>query len=262
MNLMEAIGGISDRHIEEFACVSPKKRLFKPWMAIASAACLAVIAAATVIVPIIKNNESYYNAYTSPRVYFNDREYRYLGRHYTEEEKAELPGYPDSLVYEDGYYELPDGYVEVGEITSNYYKDEKVNGFGAGPKVGEKIYQDPEHLEDLYVYTLLFSNVKYRYIHFVDVTTYGRVRINGKTYIKDYSVGFDERYLTELPDVYSENGGVTTTDPKYRYVDGFGQDLYIGDKIYCSHEEPDVVYVYTEPFSDEYYYVRFVVCDE
>ena len=259
MNLMEAIGGISDRHIEEFAYISPKKRrFFKLWM-IASAACMAVIAALIVIVPNVNNKVPINGNY--PHVYFNDREYHYLGRHYTDEEKKELPGYPDFTVYEDGYYELPYGYVEVGEITSNYYKDYKINGFGAGPKIGEKIYQDPEHTEDLYVYTMLFSNVKYRYIHFVDITTYGRVRINGRTYIKDTSVGFNERCLKALPDGYTENGEVTSTDPKYRYNNGFGQDLYIGDKIYCSPEDPGVVYVYTE-ISYENYYVRFVVCNE
>lgn len=255
MNLMEAIGGISDRHIEEFAYVSPKKIRIKPWIKFASAACLVgIIAAVTVIVPIIKNNFGEIN-WNSPRVYFNDRVYSYLGRTYTQEELSQMPGYPDILVFESGYYELPDGYVEVGEITTNYYKDENVNGFGAGPKVGEKIYQDPEHLEDMYVYTKLFSNVKYRYIHFVD-KTYKRVHINGKTYV--LSPG-----SVDLSDGYALIGEVTTIDRKDRYVDGFGQGLEIGAKIYGSSENPDVLYVYTNPRGDTYGdYFRFVPYEE
>lgn len=253
MNLMNAVGGISDRYIEEFAYISPKKRLFKPWMTIASAACLVLVVA---VIAIVSYQKFFSVAYgNSPCVYFNDRVYSYLGRHYTQEELSQMPGYPDILVFESGYYELPEGYIEVGEITSNYYKDEEVNGFGAGPKVGEKIYQDPEHPEDLYVYTKLFSNVEYRYIQFVD-KTYKRVHINDKTYV--LSPG-----SVDLPDGYVQIGEVTTIDRKDRYVDGFGQGLEIGAKIYGSPENPDVLYVYTNPRGDTYGdYFRFVPYEE
>ncbi|MCH5208433.1 MAG: hypothetical protein J1F04_06080 [Oscillospiraceae bacterium] len=253
MNLMDAVGGISDRHIEEFAYISPKKRRIEPWIKTASAACLVLVVAVIAIVSYQKFIPDNYG--NSPCVYFNDRVYSYRGRPYTQEELSQMPGYPDILVFEDGYYELPEGYVEVGEITSNSYKDENINGFGAGPKVGEKIYQDPEHPEDLYVYTKLFSNVKYRYIQFVD-KTYKRVRINGKTYV--LSPG-----SVDLPDGYVQIGEVTTIDRKDRYVDGFGQGLEIGAKIYGSPENLDVLYVYTNYWDHTYgYYFRFVPYEE
>ena len=238
MNLMNAVGGISDRHIEEFAYISPKKRRIEPWIKTASAACLVLVVA---VIAIVSYQKFFSVAYgNSPCVYFNDKVYSYRGR---------------NDANEGGYYELPEGYIEVGEITSNYYKDENINGFGAGPKVGEKIYQDPEHPEDLYVYTKLFSNVEYRYIQFVD-KTYKRVRINGKTYV--LSPG-----SVDLPDGYVQIGDVTTTDRKDRYIDGFGQGLEIGAKIYGSTENPDVLYVYTNPWGDTYgNYFRFVPYDE
>lgn len=243
MNLMNVIGGISDQHIEEFAYISPKKRRIRPWM-IASAACLAVFAAAMVIVPKIRHKAPIYNYFSAPYVYFNDMVYDYYGR---------------SL---NGYSELPDGYVQVGEITTIDSDNQTANGYGMGVRVGEKIYQDPEHTEDLYVYTVLFSGGQgYRYVLFTN-DMYERVRINGRTYVWDEAAAPHERMLSALPDGYAEAGEVTTNNRKYRYDDGFGQDLDIGDKIYCSSEDPDVVYVYTEQISGEYYFVKLVLIDE
>ena len=260
MNLMKAVGGISDRHIEEFAYVSRKKRRVPLWVKISSAACLTLfIAVAIVIVPVIKNRIGFYPVNgNSPRVYFNDRVYIYSGRTYTEEELSEMPGYPDHAMIEDGYFGLPDEYIEVGEITTTYYENEHVNGFGAGPKVGEKIYQDPKHPEDLYVYTMLFSNVEYRYLQFVD-NTYMRLRVNGKTYVRVGAYDYDIKNLDDLPDGYIEAGEITTNDRKNRYIDGFGQSLDIGAKIYASSDKTDVVYVYMSRYDDHF---AFVVYDE
>ena len=284
MNLMEAIGGISDRHIEEFAYINTKKRRFKHWI-IASAACLTVIIAVIAAVPVIKNNIEIYpkssgnsgqtnvvppdreNSGQSgiassiegnsenkpnndkeqtdgvfPHIYFNDRIYSLYGHS------------------ENDFSELPEGYIQVGTITTNDRNNSKVNGYGSGPKVGEKIYQHPDFPEDVYVYTTLFTGGEYyRYLLFTDTTFY-RVRINGKTYVWNYS--HSERYLKSLPDKYTLVGEVTTNDRADRYGDGYGQSLNIGDKIYCSDETPDVVYVCTNEFLNDYYYVRFIVLDE
>lgn len=238
MNLMFAVGGISDRHIEEFADVSPKKMRIPLWVKISSAACLTVVIAAVIaIVPAIKNNmDGQLNGGIFPHVYFNDRIYSYREQYCSE---------------------LPEGYVEVGEITSNdseehYYN--KINGYGMGTKVGEKIYQDPEHTEDMYVYTMLFSGTTYRYVLFTDIT-YCRVRINGKTYVRDY----EKIHFRRPPNGYDYAGEVTTNDRNDRYVDGFGQGLDIGDKIYCSPYEHNIVYVYVS--RDDHCY-GFVAIDD
>ena len=285
MNLMNALGGISDRHIEEFAYVRPKKRSFKPWMMLASAACLvSVIVGVIVAVPKNKTNmpENSFTEFISqayrPSVYFNDRMYGYYVSHNTNSELSEIHGHSDNITYSDdvvsykvcteceynyGYPELPEGYVEVGEITTNDTNNSNVNGYAFGTvtglKIGEKIYQDPENPEDLYVYTMISSDEK-RYYHFVDGTIYESLRISGRTYVRDYST--DETFLAELPDSYAEVGEITTNDRKDKYADGFGRELYIGDKIYSSQENPDIVYVYTNRFSTPLCYVRYVAFGE
>ena len=302
MNLMNAIGGISDRHIEEFAFITPQKRSIKPWMMIASAACVAAVFAVIVIIPNKKINnrtsESDNDSLTYidhgeslscyPYVYFNDRIYGYQSRDNKSPYQPEYPDhvsdfdgslfqpeYPDYISDSDtvtiisdgchpGYTELPEGYVEVGEITSNDVSNSNVNGYAMGTinglKIGEKIYQDPDDPEDLYVYTALFFDGDKQYFHFVDNAAYLSLRINSKTFIADFSI--DEVFLYELPDGYAEVGEVTSNDRQNKYVDGFGRELYIGDKIYVSQETPDVVYVYTDRFSTPLCYVRYVAYNE
>lgn len=301
MNLMNAIGGIGDKHIEEFAYISPKKRRIRPWQMIAAAAAgfAAVIAAVFVSIPNNKinfgNSEIGFAEFTSwayyPIVYFNDRVYGYQERHDTNDEFPEHPadnasysenvshavtdcihsehGYSERIHSEHGYSELgyselPEGYIEVGEITTNDPNDKIVNGFATGLvrglNVGDKIYQAPDHLEDLYVYTILFMDDEYRYYHFIVNETYYSLRINGKTYVRDLTS--DELFLYELPDGYAEVGEVTTNERKNKYVDGFGRELYIGDKIFSSTENPDIVYVYTNRFSTPLCYVRYIACEE
>lgn len=302
MNLMNAIGGISDRHIEEFAFITPQKRSIKPWMMIASAACLTAVVAIIAVMPNKKinnavnesdNNSLNYIDHAAslpycPYVYFNDRMYGYQAR---DNKSPYQPGYPDHVsdfdgslyqpeypdyvsdsdivtaIYDDcypGYSELPEGYVEVGEITTNDEKDRNVNGFAMGTvnglKIGEKIYQDPDDPDDLYVYTSLFFAGDKQYYHFVDNATYLSLRVNSKSYIGDFST--DEIFLYELPDGYVGVGEVTTNDRKNKYADGFGRELYVGDKIFASPDIPDVVYVYTDRFSTPLCYVRYVTYDE
>ena len=182
-----------------------------------------------------------------PHVYFNDRVYRY-------HEYNCYGEFPNEIS------ELPEGYIQVGEITTNDRNNKNVNGYGDGPKVGEKIYQDPDHPEDLYVYTALFMGGRYTYELFIDSTFY-RVRINGKTFVEDWSVG-SLRYLENLPRGYSRIGEVTTNDRDSRFADGYGQALSIGDEIYGCSEDPDVVYVRTNKTSSRIKYIRLIVFDE
>ena len=231
MNLMFAVGGISDRHIEEFADVSPKKRRIPFWVKISSAACLTVvIAAAAVLVPVIKNkmenqvSDGHSGVHGNIAcVYFNDRIY--------------------SPYSNGGISKLPEGYVEVGEIISNDNVDffeRKINGTGLDLYIGDKIYQDPEHTEDMYVYTKVFNYGKANRYELYTDKTYCRVRINGRTYVRDY----EKIHFRTPPNGYDYAGEVTTNDRNDRYVDGFGQDIDIGAKIYCSPYEHNIVYVY------------------
>lgn len=285
MNLMDAIGGISDRHIAEFANVKrQKKRITRKGIFISAAACLAVIitAASAVMfekkIPsssnisqggntsqnstlqsgnISESNNTSSSDYTSeddyppagvfPHVYFNDRVYRYHEYNYYGE-------FPNEIS------ELPEGYIQVGEITTNDRNNKKVNGYGEGPKVGEKIYQDPDHPEDLYVYTALFMGGRYTYELFIDSTFY-RVRINGKTFVEDRNGGHSGRF-ENLPRGYSRIGEVTTNDRDSRYADGYGQALSIGDEIYGCLENPDIVYVCTNKTSSRIKYIRLIAFDE
>lgn len=257
MNLMNAVGKISDEHIAEFAYVAPKKFYVAPWMKIAAAAaCLAAVVMVIKTVSSIKDStvppvtDSTVSQVTDsmpssnvtdgllPHVYFNDRAYVIYGR-------------SDSAYILD---ELPDGYVEVGEIKA---VGRDVNGYGEGPKIGEKIYQNADFSEDLYVYTSLFAGGKrYWYMLFTD-RTFERVRIGGKTYVWDFD--HKNRYLVDLPGGYELIGEVTTNDRSHRYTDGFGQGLNIGDTIYQAPGDPDTVYVKTRNFVDNY--VRFKVYD-
>ena len=245
MNLMFAVGGISDRHIEEFADVSPKKRRVPLWLKISSAACLTVVvAAAGVLVPVIKNKME--NQVSNDGgvhgnlacVYFNDRIY--------------------SPYSNGGISKLPEGYVEVGEIISNDnidFFERKINGTGLDLHIGDKLYQDPEHTEDMYVYTDVFNYGKANRYELYTDKTYCRVRINGRTYVRDY----EKIHFHRPPNGYDYAGEVTTNDRNDRYVDGFGQDLEIGDKIYCSPYEHNIVYVY---FSREDHCYGFVAIDD
>ena len=65
---------------------------------------------------------------------------------------------------------LTDDYVVIGRIERNPLtntSEEILNGDAAGCKVGEEIFQSPNNLNEVYVYTTLFSGGGYRYIRFV-----------------------------------------------------------------------------------------------
>lgn len=67
------------------------------------------------------------------------------------------------------FYELPEGYVLVGTVTSNDKADKGSNGYASGCHVGDKIYQNPDNTNYVMVYTTLFTGSdKYHYLKFVD----------------------------------------------------------------------------------------------
>lgn len=155
--LMKAIGGISDEHITEFACVQPRKKRVPLWVKIA--ACIVLtIAAVPIIRVLVLNAESYNrpNNRLQPGLFFNDKPYILdpVGR---------------------GCDNLPEEYVLVGEITSEDRNNKEVNGYGEMLRIGNKIYQNPDFSGDVYVYTTLFTGgERYWYLRFVDLETFKR----------------------------------------------------------------------------------------
>lgn len=96
------------------------------------------------------NDNSQYNTTVQPLVIFNDKFY-----------VLSPSDYP--------FYELPEGYVLVGTVTSNDKADKGSNGYSSGCHVGDKIYQIPDNTNYLMVYTTLFTGSdKYHYLKFVD----------------------------------------------------------------------------------------------
>lgn len=157
--LMRAIGGISDEHIAEFAFVQPQKKRVPLWVKIASAAaCLTLAVTAVFVINNLVDKTDSGNNYNTiqPSLYFNDRFY-----------VLDPVG--------EGCDKLPEGYVLVGEITSEDRNNKEVNGYGEMLRIGNKIYQNPDFMGDVYVYTTLFTGgERYWYLRFVDLETYKR----------------------------------------------------------------------------------------
>lgn len=152
--LMNAIGGISDSHIVEFADVKPQKKNATLWVKIASVAmCLALL---IIAIPAINNFVKTPGDSVSaiPFVKINDMIYTIDSDH------------PNTTLTE-----LPNEYVIIGKVERNPSSDksqEIINGDAAGCKVGDKIFQAPDSPNEIYVYTTLFSGSgEYRYIRFV-----------------------------------------------------------------------------------------------
>ena len=149
--LMNAIGGINDSHIVEFADVKPQKKSAALWVKIVSAAaCLALV---MIAIPVLNSliNKPNGNVSALPCITIKDTFY------------IIDPEYPDSLTAE-----LPAGYVVIGTVESNDSSHKEINGYSQGCKIGEQIYQNPNLPDEVYVYTTLFSGSnEYRYIRFV-----------------------------------------------------------------------------------------------
>ena len=155
--LLKAIDGISDEHITEFACVQPRKKPL--WVKlISAAACLALAVTAVFVIHglVDKTDSGNFVDELLPHLFFNDKQYIL---------DPELEHCDD----------LPEGYVFVGEITSEDRNNKKVNGYGEMLRIGNKIYQDPDFSGDVYVYTTLFTGgERYWYLRFVDRETFKR----------------------------------------------------------------------------------------
>ena len=68
--------------------------------------------------------------------------------------------------------ELPDTYELIGEVVGeapgSVPRASTPNGYAAGVKIGEKIYQNPESPNEIFAYTALFSGSKtFRYVRFI-----------------------------------------------------------------------------------------------
>lgn len=64
---------------------------------------------------------------------------------------------------------IPEDYQQIGEVTGIMTSVSAMeNGEASGPSVGDPIYQSPEQLDEVYVYTTLFSGSedRYRYVRF------------------------------------------------------------------------------------------------
>ena len=152
--LMNAIGGISDSHIVEFANVKPRKKNATLLVKIVSvAACLAV---AIIAISMIGDPTDAPGGPVSaiPYVKINDMVY------------IIDPNHTNTTTNR-----LSDDYVVIGKVERNPFSDksqEIVNGDAAGCKVGDEIFQSPDLPNEVYVYTTLFSGSgEYRYVRFV-----------------------------------------------------------------------------------------------
>lgn len=268
MNLIKsAIGGISDKHITEFAFVTPKRGRIKLLAKIASAAaCVAVAVAAVPMIgrtisslPAFSNGldlsepsqsiiddfpEQYYQ-YT-PHVRINGKVYMMYF----------LPGELDKL---------SDSYEVIGEVLSVDSLDSDKDGYAKLCNVGELIFQDPDLPGEIFVYTTLYDDEGYHYIRFLDLETYeheyfltGRYHI----FINDrwYKRSFNDT-LSELPEGYVLIDTITSLD-QYDFDDFYEEDntwLDIGDKIYQNPDFPGEFYIYSRLLEKkEYFYWRFI----
>lgn len=152
--LMNAIGGISDSHIGEFAEVKPQKKGAVVWMLFVSvAACLALL---LISISVINNyvNTPEGSVSAIPYVKINDMVYIIDSN------------YPNTTTNE-----LSDEYIVIGKVERNPSSNksqEKDNSDAIGCKVGDEIFQSPDLPNEIYVYTTLFSSSgEYRYVRFI-----------------------------------------------------------------------------------------------
>ena len=148
--LMNAIEGMGDEHIKEFAFELMPQRTTPVWVKVCSLAASLVVIVLTITLIVSKTSSSDIPANAYPLVIFNDTIYAIAAD-------------------EHPTYDLPEGYVYVGEVTSNNRADSNANGYSSGCHVGDKIYQNPTDPQDVFVRTTLFSgDDQYWYIRFVN----------------------------------------------------------------------------------------------
>ena len=159
--LYEAIGDINENYINDaHKTVKKKSRpVWVKWGAMVACLCLVIVGALFAPNLIGEHGEepSISSPAAIPYVKINDTFYT-IDSDYTKTTTSKLT----------------DDYVLIGRIERNpssNMSEEILNGDAAGCKVGEEIFQSPNNLNEVYVYTTLFSgNGGYRYIRFVQNT--------------------------------------------------------------------------------------------
>lgn len=184
--IMSAIEGISDEHIKEFAFVKIPQRTIPVWVKVGSLAASFVLFALAITLVVGKRSQlspvtgsDSESEYTSSGLSYSQTDY---SENKTSSDSNADPEYStnalpvvifNNVIYviADDYptYDLPEGYVFVGEVTSNDRADRNTNGYSSGCHVGDKIYQNPADPHDVFVNTKLFSGgAGYWYIRFVE----------------------------------------------------------------------------------------------
>lgn len=187
--------------------------------------------------------------------------YRYL--HFTDDENYDFMSWVafNGKVYIpvswDSFEQLPSKYENVGKVIGFDPKDFGKDGFAAGKdvEIGSGIYFDSNSPDELYVDSPANLQVKSTHIRYVEAKEYEpvyfgpriEVFINNKLYVTN-------QITLQLPEGYVKIGEVITN--RDESVNGYGSVLLnIGDKIYQSPGNSDVVYVYTSKMD---YYVKCV----
>ena len=175
--IMSAIEGISDEHIKEFAFVKIPQRTIPVWVKVGSLAASFVLFALAITLVVGKRSQ------LSPVIGSeSESEYTSSGHSYPQTENSENSSINDSSGSSDSQtttvmpkvilnditsilaphdyptYDLPEGYVFVGQVTSNDKVDENANGYSWGCHVGDKIYQNPTDPQDVFVSTTFLAD--------------------------------------------------------------------------------------------------------
>lgn len=240
MNLMSAMGGISDRHITEFAYASPKRGRIKLLTKIASAAaCLAVITTAAVrignmVLPLHEfsiPSSVIIDCWDDPmnennaRVVLNGEVYLF-----DNDDLSELS------------VKLRDGFEIVGEVSTVDPNCSGMDGYSFGCDVGDPIYQDPNFPGELYVFTKSFSN-EAKYVRFADYETHKladiteealcyifvSIKYNGKLYctvdpVNDAVLELPEEYA--LVETIDDDVKAASHDSGAHFFGNIGEQIY------------------------------------
>ena len=157
--LFNIIGEVDEQKIAAAGMAMNTKKKSRPvwvkWGAMAACLCLVVVGA--FVAPTLMGEHGEQPPISSvsaiPYVKINDTFYT-LDSDYTNTTTSKLT----------------DDYMLIGRIERNpspNTSEEILNGDAAGCKVGEEIFQSPNNLNEVYVYTTLFSGGEYRYIRFI-----------------------------------------------------------------------------------------------
>lgn len=223
--LMDAIEGINDEYIKEFAFVETPKRVVPIWVKLGSMAAGLVLITLTITliagknnstVPVVGSDSS--SEYDLSEPFYSQTDNSLSGSEHNpsvssyspigssgnvSEHNPSTTSYPQTVssgsrsdnnssegsdvptealplvyfndtcyvvaAYDCFTYDLPEGYVLVGEVTTTDRADKDKNGYSSGCHVGDKIYQNPANPHDVLVNTELFHfGIGYWYIRFAE----------------------------------------------------------------------------------------------